>query len=70
MPLFLIARFLVCSAWPVCSSILSDNRSLPIPTLYLQGMNLKKLIIKAIAKVLESTSEKASRGKYNSYTSV
>ena len=33
-------------------------------------MNLRKLIIKAVAKVLDSTSEKASQGKYNSYTSV
>ena len=33
-------------------------------------MNLRKLIIKAVAKVLDSTSEKALRGKYNSYTSV
>ena len=60
-----MARFLlICVAWPVCSSILSDKRSLPISTPYLQEAN------KAVAKVLESTSEKASRGKYNSYTSV
>ena len=29
-----------------------------------------KAVAKVLARVLDSTSEKASRGKYNSYTSV
>ena len=66
MPLFLIARFLlICSTWPVCLSILSDKRSLPILTLYTELKEGNKAVAKVLARVLDSTSEKASRGKYN-----
>ena len=69
-PLFLIVRFLlICSAWLVCLSILSDKRSLPFQ-LFTELEEANKAVAKILARVLDSTSEKASRGKFNSYTSV
>ena len=70
-PLFLIARFLLANLFRMAGLFKYFKRQeKPTNSGSLLIRNEIKEANKAVAKVLESTSEKAWRGKYNYYTPV